>query len=272
MERLTELRTEIARLVKRGVCLAFSGGVDSALLLALAAEAQRSGGGEIQAVTFSTRLHPQSDIDNARRIAGEAGVPLHVIEIDEFSDPEIVRNPPDRCYRCKKHLFSRLKEFAGALHLPVVMDGTNADDLLEYRPGLQALKELGISSPLAELGFSKREVRELARGLGLSAASRPSTPCLATRLPYGARLEPELLRRIGEGEALLREAGFAQVRLRVHGNIARIEVPAAELARLAERAAELVPELKKLGFLYVTLDLEGFRSGSMDLTQKGILK
>ena len=124
MERLTELRTEIARLVKQGVCLAFSGGVDSALLLALAAEAQRSGGGEIQAVTFSTRLHPQSDIDNARRIAGEAGVPLHVIEIDEFSDPEIVRNPPDRCYRCKKHLFSRLKEFAGALHLPVVMDGT----------------------------------------------------------------------------------------------------------------------------------------------------
>ena len=116
MERLTELRTEIARLVKQGVCLAFSGGVDSALLLALAAEAQRSGGGEIQAVTFSTRLHPQSDIDNARRIAGEAGVPLHVIEIDEFSDPEIVRNPPDRCYRCKKHLFCRLKEFAGALH------------------------------------------------------------------------------------------------------------------------------------------------------------
>lgn len=115
-------------------------------------------------------------------------------------------------------------------------------------------------------------MRELARGLGLSAASRPSTPCLATRLPYGARLEPELLRRIGEGEALLREAGFAQVRLRVHGNIARIEVPAAELARLAERAAELVPELKKLGFLYVTLDLEGFRSGSMDLTLKGILK
>ena len=148
MERLTELQTEIARLVKQGVCLAFSGGVDSALLLALAAEAQRSGGGEIQAVTFSTRLHPQSDIDNARRIAGEAGVPLHVIEIDEFSDPEIVRNPPDRCYRCKKHLFSRLKEFAGALHLPVVMDGTNADDLLEYRPGLQALKELGISSPV----------------------------------------------------------------------------------------------------------------------------
>ena len=146
----------------------------------------------------------------------------------------------------------------------VILEGTNEDDLHVYRPGLRAIRELEIISPLADTGFTKEEVRKLAEELGISVAKRPSTPCLATRLPYGEEIRPEMLEKIAKGEAFLREQGFPVVRLRVHGNIARIEIPQGDFGRFSELGGEIARELKKMGFLYITLDMEGFRSGSMD--------
>lgn len=243
-----------------GICLAFSGGVDSALLLALAAKL----GIVVNAVTFRTALHPQGDMDNAVKVAAEWGVPHRFVEVDEFQNPRILENPPDRCYHCKYQLFSTLKETAQKERLGVPMDGTNADDLLSYRPGLRALAELGIISPLARCGISKAAVRAMAAELGLSTASRPSTPCMATRLPYGERITREKLRRIEEGENLLHQLGFSVCRLRSQGELCRIEVPAGQIPQAAGQHALLSQKLSQLGYSFVTLDLAGFHSGSYD--------
>ena len=243
-----------------GVCLAFSGGVDSALLLALLTDK----GIPVTAVTFRTALHPQGDMDNAVKVARERGAAHRFVDVDEFQDPAILQNPPDRCYHCKHLLFETLCRLAEEEGLGVPMDGTNADDLKEYRPGLRALKELGVRSPLAECGITKAQVREMAAELGLSTASRPSSPCMATRLPYGETITKEKLRRIETGEGLLKEMGFPVCRLRVQENLCRIEVPKDQIVRAAELHETLSKQLTALGFSFVTLDLGGFRSGSYD--------
>ena len=182
--------------------------------------------------------------------------------------PEILSNPPDRCYYCKKFLFEKLAELANQLGRGIVMDGTNADDLNEFRPGLRALRELSVCSPLAESGITKAQVRQMAAEMGLETASRPSAPCLATRLPYGTKISKGLLQKIEAGEAFLKDLGFPVLRLRVHpaadGGVARIEVPADRLEDLLMCRETIIPYLKELGFAQVTLDLEGFRSGSYD--------
>ena len=171
----------------------------------------------------------------------------------------------DRCYLCKKCLFRKLIAKAEELGARTVLDGTNADDLTVYRPGIRALRELGVISPLAELGITKAEVRQIAAEYGLSVSGRPSTPCMATRFPYGTELDYDMIRRVEEGEAWLRAQGFYNVRLRVHGGIARIEVDPESMTELVKIREELLKKMSGYGFDYVTLDLAGFRSGSMDI-------
>ena len=253
-------------LVKQDLCIAFSGGVDSSLLIKLAklcADRQQTGA-RIYAVTFDTMLHPACDLELARQVAEETGVFHEVLFIDELEEAGIRYNPENRCYLCKKALFSRLQSFAAQKGISRILEGSNEDDLHVYRPGIQAVRQLGILSPLAQCGFTKEEVRKLAAELGISVASRPSTPCLATRLPYGAELRQEILEKIGAAEAYLREQGFSVVRLRLHGDIGRIEIPKEDFSRLLQQSGEISGRLKELGIPYVTLDLQGFRSGSMD--------
>lgn len=261
-KRLEEVMAEYG---KQTVCLAFSGGVDSSLLLKCAALAAEKTGGKVYAVTFDSRLHPSCDLEIAKKVAMELGGIHKIITVDELEQEAIRMNPENRCYVCKHHLFSNLKTLAGELGANVIMDGTNEDDLHVYRPGIAALKELGIISPLANLHLTKQEVKDLAADYGISVASRPSTPCMATRLPYHTKLDYQILERISKGEEYLRREIGGNVRLRLHQDIVRIEVDEKAFPLMMEKKQEIVTTLKELGFLYITLDLEGFRSGSMDV-------
>jgi len=246
-----------------GCLVAFSGGVDSTLLLAAA---RRALGGRVAAVTVRTFLHEPGEAEEARRRASELGVPHETIEVDLGEHPEVLANPPDRCYACKRLLFSTLRGRAEALGLQVLADATHVDDLGERRPGLRALRELGVRSPLAEAGLGKADVRELSRLLGLAGADRPAAPCLATRIPFGVPLSRERLRRVAGAELVLRGLGFPVVRVRDHGDVARVELPAGEIPRAAAwpMRRSIEGPLRDLGYRYVALDLGGYRTGSMD--------
>ena len=259
-----QVMDRLEALLEEDCCVAFSGGADSSLLLSLACEAARKRGTKVFGVLLGTALHPAADRETARRVAREVGAQYRELFVDELAEAGIEDNPPDRCYRCKRLLFVRLLELARELGCGAVLEGTNGDDLGQYRPGLRAVRELGVISPLAEAGLSKEQVRAWARERGISVADRPASPCMATRLPYGDRLELSVLKRIEAGESYLRQAGFAQVRLRVHGQVARIEVMPDQFEQVFKQATAIVRELRALGFSYVTLDLQGFRSGSMD--------
>lgn len=264
-DKYLALEKEISSLVEEGVCVAFSGGVDSSLILKIACEAGKRLNKDVYSVTFETKLHPVSDVRISKEVAGEMGAIHSIIQLNEFENKEILKNPVDRCYQCKKSLFINLLDFAKENNLKHVLDGTNADDLKVYRPGIKALRELGVVSPLAKLGITKTEVREIAKMLGISVASRPSAPCMATRLPYNTDISFELLDRIEKGEEYIKGLGFQVVRMRVHGDIVRIEVNKEDLPKLLGNGDIIIKYLKDLGFIYITLDLEGFRSGSMDI-------
>lgn len=264
-EKVRKLEAIMDSLTDQDLCLAFSGGVDSSLLLKMAADRAKEKGNQVWAVTFDSRLHPSCDLENARKVASELGGTHVILQIDELEMEEIRNNPVNRCYLCKKHLFQSLQEFACKKGVKEVAEGTNEDDLHVYRPGIQAVRELGVRSPLAEAGLTKEEVRRLALTYGISAALRPSTPCMATRLPYGEALDYQVLKKIEEGEAMLRTMIGGNVRLRLHKNVVRIEADPERFPVVMERAGEMVGKLKELGFVYITLDLEGFRSGSMDV-------
>ena len=260
-----QLEAIMDELTDQDMALAFSGGVDSSLLLKMAADRAAKKGTKVWAVTFNSRLHPSCDLENARKVAGELGGIHVILEIDELKMEEIRSNPVNRCYLCKRNLFRTLMAFAKEKGVEVLAEGTNEDDLHVYRPGIQAVRELGIRSPLAEAGLTKEEVRRLAAACGISAASRPSTPCMATRLRYGARLDYEILKKIEAGEEILRRMIGGNVRLRLHGQVVRIETDPERFSLALEKREEVVRQLKELGFVYITLDLEGFRSGSMDV-------
>lgn len=263
-----QLESRLAGLASQDVCLAFSGGVDSSLLLKILADAASRTGKQVYAVTFNTRLHPPCDLEIAGRVAAELGGIHNVISVDELEQEAIRHNPVNRCYLCKHYLFQELKAFAAGKGIGNILDGTNENDLHEYRPGIQALKELGIRSPLAELHITKAEVKALAAAYGISVAARPSTPCMATRLPYHTEIDYAVLDRIAEGEEFLRTLISGNVRLRLHGEVARIEVDQDAFSVFLEKRQQVVESLQKLGFPYLTLDIEGFRSGSMDIHQK----
>ena len=234
-EKKERLKALLDEYTKGNACLAFSGGIDSSLILKLAQEAADRNGTKLYAVTFDTVLHPKADREIASRVARENHSIHEIISVDELKQEEIRFNPKNRCYLCKKSLFSGLLDFARAHDAAVVMEGTNQDDLKQYRPGIQAVKELGVKSPLMEAGFTKAEIRAYAKELDISVAERPSSPCLATRLPYGTEIDMALLKRIGEGEEALRNLGLKNVRIRVHGEIARLEVDSASFPSSMEQ-------------------------------------
>lgn len=267
-EKVKKLKERIEAYAGEDLVIAFSGGVDSSLLVKLAVDIAKGSESKVYAVLMHTMLHPAKEVKEAEQIAGELGAEFRVIQINELEGADILDNPVDRCYRCKKFLFVKLLEYARKIGAVNVLEGTNGDDLLVYRPGLRAIRELGIKSPLAEVGFTKEEVRRLADSLGISVSNKPSAPCLATRFPYGMRLSYEDMRKVEKGEQLIKEKGFYNVRIRVHDHIARLEVDANEFAKVMEFKDEIVSYLKGLGYDYVTLDLEGFRSGSMDIGVK----
>lgn len=250
---------------KNPVCLALSGGVDSSLLAALIGKCAAENGTKAYGVTFDTILHPAADMEAARKAAEEGGLLHKVISVNELEFERIKNNPKDRCYICKKGLFQKLKGFAENHGVRTIYEGSNYDDLSQYRPGMKAVKELEISSPLLDHGFTKKEIREWASQLGISSASRPSSPCMATRLPYNEELDLFTLRRIEAAEEALKELGFGVIRVRLHKDVARLEIPVEQFSQALEQVVLIRNILKSLDFRYITLDLEGFRSGSMDI-------
>ena len=249
-----------------GSCVvAYSGGVDSSVVLAVAREEL---GERALAVIGRSATYAASELELALAQARRLGIEPRVVATAELDDPRFAANPSNRCYFCKGELYVRLAALARAEGYAAVIDGTNADDLSDHRPGHRAAGEHAVRSPLAELGFTKSDVRALAARLGLPSADKPAMPCLSSRFPYGTRITAEQLIQVEAGEAWFRERGFRDVRLRHHGSVARLELEPAEFARLVESPLrdECVRALKRLGFAYVALDLQGFRSGSLNET------
>jgi uncharacterized protein len=243
------------------VVVAFSGGVDSSLLAVAAHQVLAP---RMLAVTIRSQVETHGIMETAAALADQFGFPHQVIDYDKLQDKAYVDNDPNRCYVCKSVDLGIISDIARQAGIPYVLMGANHDDLGDYRPGLRAASELGVLSPLAEAGLTKPEVRALARALGLGNWNHPSSPCLASRLPYGVKVTREKLQQVALGEAYLRALNFAVVRVRNTGPTARIEVPLDDLPRLLSLREALVAYFKQIGFQYITLDLEGFRSGSLN--------
>jgi uncharacterized protein len=242
--------------------LAFSGGVDSSFLL----RAMKMAGIRFLAVTGSSETVPEKDLGLAVSFAEREGAAHRVITTGEMQNELFVTNPPDRCFYCKEDLFQRLQEIARTENYCFMFDGSNVDDFSDYRPGRKAAELYGVRSPLAESGLSKQDIRILSKDLGLETWDRPASPCLSSRFTYGQRITSDLLKRVEKAEEFLRTLGLSTVRVRVHGDMARIEVPQHDMSLILEehiryRIAEF---LRSLGFSFISLDLEGFRSGSMN--------
>lgn len=250
LDRLKEMKV---------AAVGFSGGADSTLLLAAARDAL---GERVLALTVVTPYMDRQEVADTLALAGELGVRHELVELDMPKGMET--NPRDRCYLCKRALFGRLLDRARDAGFPQVLDGSNVDDLSDYRPGMRALRELGIASPLLECRLTKGDVRRLSAERGLTTWDKPTNACLLTRLPIGSRIAMEDLQRIEEAERLLKEYGYRWVRVRMHGQLARIEVEAAQRARVLEESEFIVQALEGLGFRHVTLDLCGYRLGSMN--------
>jgi uncharacterized protein len=259
--KFTQLKENLKQMEK--VIIAYSGGVDSTLLLKAAS---LSGLKDIIAVTSSSQSMPEEELAFAKEMTAALHVEHRIIETAELSDERYTSNPPDRCYYCKKELFLRLKEIAGKENIPFILDGTNIDDSRDWRPGRRAAAETGVRSPLQDAGMNKREIREISRELGLPTWNKPATPCLSSRFPYGQNITSGGLEKVNLAERFLKQYGLKDLRVRVHGETARIEVLPEDFSLLTNKTtrAGIVAHLKKLGFKYITLDLQGFRSGSLN--------
>jgi uncharacterized protein len=262
-----ELRKKYEKLLslirkQQSAAVAFSGGVDSSLLCHATREAL---GGASLALTVVSPLLPKSELDDARRIAALTGIEHILLEEPEL-ESTVAANPVNRCYHCKKNEFSAIIAYAKSRGITAVFDGSNTDDLNDYRPGLKALEELGVQSPLREAGLSKAEIRELSKIMGLPTWDKPAFACLASRIPYGQAIDVEKLAAVEAAETILVRAGFRQVRVRVHGDIARIEVAPEERRKFFDIALwdRLSSEIKALGFRYAAAELSGYVTGSLN--------
>lgn len=246
-----------------GVAVAFSAGVDSTFLLYAARQAL---GDNVLAVTARSASFPRRELNEATAFCAQNGIAQLLIDSDELEIEGFRQNPPDRCYLCKRELFSKIRDAAAQRGFSVVAEGTNVDDEGDYRPGMRAIAELGIKSPLREAGLTKAEIRELSRDFGLPTWNKPSFACLASRFVYGENITDEKLLMVEKAEQLLLDLGFYTVRVRIHGRLARIETSPDEFTRLIEpeNREKIVSELKNYGFQYVTMDLTGYRTGSMN--------
>jgi uncharacterized protein len=249
--------------------VAFSGGVDSTLLLKVCRDVL--GPGNVTAVTGVSQTYTPEEKATARRVARGLGVRHVLIETDELACAAFAVNPADRCYHCKKELFGKIADLARTLGVDAFYDASNVDDLSDYRPGRRATEEFGVVSPLVLAGFTKKDVRALSKRLGLASWDKPANPCLASRVPYGTPITQETLDKIRAGEKFLRSLGFQVVRLRHHGDLARIEVPAADLPRITRPAAvrKIAARLRAIGYLWAAVDLEGYRMGSLNRAVPG---
>jgi len=269
--KLERLRAQLREIGSAAV--AFSSGVDSTLLLRVAHEELKD---RVVAVTIRSHTFPKRELDEAAAFCQAEGVRHEIVDSDELDIPRFAENPPDRCYHCKKAIFGKIVAFARTNGLAAVIEGSNVDDDGDYRPGRRAIRELGrdgacpsqvyVASPLHDAGLTKAEIRALSKKMGLPTADKPSFACLASRFPYGERITATGLERVERAEEWLMDAGLgiAQMRVRSHGDMARIEVPPKAIPGIAARAEEIAAALKSFGFAYVALDLQGYRTGSMN--------
>ena len=246
---------------KKKICIAFSGGVDSTFLLKAAKEALDK---NILAITIVSSMNPKREIKESVEFCKEIGVKHILIDADEYSIPEFVANDKERCYFCKKEIFTKIKEKAKNEGFDIVADGSNIDDDSDYRPGMKALKELGIVSPLKEANLSKNEIRKICKEINLIVWNKPSMACLASRIPYGTAISRDKLEKVELAEEILLNKGFKQFRVRYYDNLAKIEVLKKDINKIIAISDEIIGSFKKIVFNYIALDLEGFRSGSMN--------
>lgn len=260
-QKLAQLKALLKKL--GSVVVAFSGGVDSTFLLKVAQEVLRD---KVLAVTIDSNSFAKKELREANVFCEQQGIVQEVCKFNELDVEGFCQNPPNRCYICKKALFENLLEIAKEHKIAFVVEGSNIDDEGDYRPGMQAVKELGICSPLREVGLTKQEIRQLSRNYGLAVWNKPSSACLSSRFAYGEQITREKLKMVEQAEQFLQDLGFTQVRVRVHGSLARIEVLLEEIPQLMlqDNRKRIAEKLKEYGFSYVTMDLCGYRIGSMN--------
>jgi len=261
-----EEKMELLKEIIKGlgaVCIAYSGGVDSTFLTKVSRDVL---GDDVLAVTATSPTYPRRELEEAIALAKEIGVRHIVIESGEMMMPDFVENRPDRCYHCKRDLFDRLKDISHSYGFKYILDGSNLDDIRDFRPGRIAAEERGVKSPLREAGLTKEEIRLLSRRLGLRTWNKPSLACLSSRIPYNERITEKKLSQIEEAEEVLKGLGFTQFRVRHHNEIARIELIPEEFPFILDevKRARIVDRLKSLGFIYITLDMAGYRTGAMN--------